>query len=64
MIINHKKLDYDNYMVLTSIILVFLLSLITGHIITAPSVSLLSIIIFISIIKKDKENYRAGGTAA
>ena len=56
MIINHKKLDYDNYMVLTSIILVFLLSLITGHIITAPSVSLLSIIIFISIIKKDKES--------
>ena len=56
MIINHKKLDYDNYMVLTSIILVFLLSLITGHIITAPSVALLSIIIFISIIKKDKES--------
>lgn len=56
MIINHKKISYDNYMILTSIILVFLLSLITGHIITAPSVALLSIIIFISIIKQDKES--------
>ena len=56
MIINHKKLYYENYMVLTSIILVFLLSLITGHIITAPSVSLLTIIIFLSIIKKEKES--------
>ena len=56
MIINHKKLDYDNYMVLISIILVFLLSLITGHIITAPSVALLTIIIFLSIIKKEKES--------
>ena len=56
MIINHKKLDYENYMVLTSIILIFLLSLITGHIITAPSVALLSIIICLSIIKKDKES--------
>jgi len=56
MIINHKKLDYDNYMVLISIVLVFLLSLITGHIITAPSVALLTIIIFLSIIKKEKES--------
>ena len=56
MIINHKIIDYDNYMTITSIILIFILSLITGHIITAPSVSLLSIIIFISIIKKEKES--------
>ena len=55
MITNHKNMNYDNYMIVTSIIIIFLLSLLTGHIITAPSVSLLTIIIFISIIKREKE---------
>ena len=54
-IINHKKIDYENYMTITSIILIFILSLMTGHIITAPAVSILTIIIFISLIKQDKE---------
>ena len=55
-IVNHKKNTFENYMTITSIILILLLSLITGHIITAPSVALLTIIIFISLIKKDKES--------
>ncbi len=54
-IILHKKIDYNNYMTITSIILIFLLSFVTGHIITAPSVSLLTIIILLSLIKKEKE---------
>ena len=54
-IILHNKIDYNNFMTITSIILIFLLSFVTGHIITAPSVSLLTIIILLSLIKKEKE---------
>ena len=49
------KNDYQRLMYKTSSILILLLSLLTGHIITAPSVSIIVIIIIISLSKNNKK---------
>ena len=53
---NIKDPSYERFMLLTSLLLIIVLSLFTGHIITAPSVSLLSIIIIISLNKNKKKD--------
>ena len=50
----HKK-TYDNLMLYTSILLIALLSLLTGHIITSPSVSLICIVLFMMLSNKSKK---------
>ena len=49
------KIMYQRLMYKTSFFLIILLSLLTGHIITAPSVSLIVVIIIITLSKKNKE---------
>ena len=49
-------LTYENYMMKTSLLYIFLLSFFTGHIITAPSVSLIASIIIIMLFPKEKES--------
>ncbi len=49
-----KKFDFSQYMTYISIFLIIVLSLFTGHIITAPSVSLLVAIIILMIENKKK----------
>ncbi len=43
-------------MLRVSLFLILLLSLLTGHIITAPSVSIIVIVILLNLIKKEKKN--------
>ena len=43
------------YMIYVSILLSIILSFITGHIITAPAVSILVVIILLMLVKKGKE---------
>ena len=50
-----QKLTYERTMTLLSIVLVILLSLFTGHIITAPAVSLLVVLLILSAAKKTKK---------
>ena len=50
-----QKLTYERYMLLVSLILIIFLSLFTGHILTAPAVSLLSVIIILSLQKRNKK---------
>ena len=45
-----KKIEYDNYMKYTSLFLILVLSLFSGHIITTPAVSLFSVIILIDLV--------------
>ena len=52
---NRKSLDFDQYMLYVSIILGILLSFIVGHIIVAPSVSILYIVLLLSLEKKEKK---------
>ena len=49
-------LTYENYMMKTSLLYIFLLSFFTGHIITAPSVSLVASTIIIMLFPKEKES--------
>ena len=49
-------LTYENYMMKTSLLYIFILSFFTGHIITAPSVSLIASIIIIMLFPKEKES--------
>ncbi len=49
-----QVLSYDRYMMIVSFILIIFLSFFTGHIITAPSVSLISAIIILSLNKREK----------
>ena len=49
------KNTYNRLMYKVSLLLIAILSLLTGHIITAPSVSLIVVIIIISLSKKNKE---------
>ncbi len=51
-----KKITYERYMLAVSFILTSFLSFFTGHIITAPSVSLFSAIIIIKLAQKNKKN--------
>lgn len=48
-----KKLDFTQYMLYISVVLSVLLSFVTGHIITAPAVSILLIVILL-ILEKNK----------
>ena len=51
-----KQITYEKYMTHVSLLLIIFLSFFTGHIITAPSVSLISIILIISLVKRDKKD--------
>ena len=50
----NKDKSYENYMLKTSIFLVILLSFFTGHIITAPAVSIFAIALILSLNKTKK----------
>ena len=50
--IKKNKFSYERFMYKTSLLLIVFLSFFTGHIITAPSVSLIVIIIIIALSKK------------
>lgn len=50
--INSKKISFDSYMLKLSIFLILLLSLFTGHIITAPAVSIIAVIIITDNINR------------
>jgi len=50
-----QKITYQRIMLYTSLFLVIILSLFTGHIITAPAVSIIVIIIILSLIKRSKK---------
>lgn len=52
-----KKITFDLLMLNTSILLVLFLSLFTGHIITAPSVSLIAISLIMVLINYGKKEY-------
>ena len=65
---NGKKLSYENYMTKLSIFFILLLSLFTGHIITAPAVSIVAVLIILDNIKRTKKdiffatvNFEIGG---
>lgn len=47
---------YENYMIKLSVFLILLLSLLTGHIITAPAVSIIAISLILSLSKRKKRN--------
>lgn len=49
-------LTYENYMMKTSLLYIFILSFFTGHIITTPSVSLIASAIIILLFPKEKES--------
>ena len=51
-----QKLTYERFMLHTSLILILFLSLFTGHIITAPSVSLIVIIIILYLAERAKRD--------
>lgn len=49
-----RKIDFENYMVKISIFLILLLSFFTGHIITAPAVSIIAVILILDNMKVPK----------
>lgn len=51
---NRKKLNFSQYMLYISLILILFLSLFTGHIITAPSVSIIVITIIMMLENKKR----------
>lgn len=53
---NQEKLTYEKCMLYVSILFIVFLSFFTGHIITAPSVSILAIIIILSLNKRTKKD--------
>lgn len=53
---NSIKKTYERWSLFTSLLLIIFLSLFTGHIITAPSVSLLSIILILQLNKRKKKD--------
>lgn len=52
-----NKLDFNLYMLNTSMLLILFLSLFTGHIITAPSVSIIVISLIMILINYGKKEY-------
>ena len=50
------KITYETYMVHTSALLIIFLSFVTGHIVTAPAVDIIVIIILLSLIKRNKKD--------
>ncbi len=53
---NKQKITYERYMLLLSFAYIIILSFFTGHILTSPSVSLISLAIIISLNKKSKRD--------
>ena len=51
-----QKRSFNSYMLGLSLLLILFLSFFTGHIITAPAVSLISIVIILSLEKKNKKD--------
>lgn len=51
-----QHLTFDRYMLFISLLLIIFLSLFTGHIITAPSVSILVVIIILMLSKRKKRD--------
>ena len=58
---NSLKINYQSYMLYLSFAFIILLSFFTGHIITGPSVSLLSAIIILSLNKRKKKDLLFAG---
>ena len=50
-----KMLNFESYMLFISLLLIIFLSFFTGHIITAPAVSLISIILILEFPKRKKK---------
>ena len=50
-----KTLNFDSYMLFISLLLIIFLSFFTGHIITAPAVSLIAIILILDFPKRKKK---------
>lgn len=50
-----RKLDFEQYMLYISILLSIFLSFFTGHIITAPAVSILVTVLFLMLVKQKKK---------
>ncbi len=51
-----SKSNYEKYMLSLSALLIIVLSYITGHIITAPTVDIIAVIILLSLMKKNKKD--------
>ena len=51
-----RKIDFDNYMIKLSILLILMLSFFTGHIITAPAVSIIAVILTLDNMKRTKKD--------
>lgn len=49
-------ITYNNYMLKLSVFLIIILSLFTGHIITAPAVSMIAIAIILETTRREKKN--------
>lgn len=49
-------LTYNNFMLKLSVLLIIILSLLTGHIITAPAVSLIAIVLILNTQKREKKD--------
>lgn len=52
----NRKIDFENYMIKLSIFLILILSFFTGHIITAPAVSIIAVILILDNMKKTKKD--------
>ena len=55
-IMNSKTKSYESYMIKVSIFLILLLSFFTGHIITAPAVSMIAVALILGNIKHKKKD--------
>lgn len=53
---DHKNKSYEYLMKFTSLFLIVFLSFFTGHILTAPSVSILVVILMLSMSRKEKKD--------
>ena len=51
-----SKSNYEKYMLSLSALLIIVLSYITGHIITAPTVDIIAVIILLSLMKRNKKD--------
>lgn len=51
-----QPLTFERYMLFISLLLIIFLSLFTGHIITAPAVSILVVIVILSLAKRSKKD--------
>ena len=60
-IMNSKTKSYESYMIKVSIFLILLLSFFTGHIITAPAVSMIAVALILGNIKHKKKDLLLGG---